>query len=113
MEKRSPNPDELQHLYTENRHLKGTVAALREELERARFEADKKLQESMVLGNNELLQLKATIQELRDEMERKAFSFDARFEEERCLQRDELKQLQQTIQILRQTLNDTHGVKDL
>ena len=61
-------PDELYLAQTENRHLKDTIAALRQELERLRIENDENLQKAASAANDETGQLKATVSALRDEM---------------------------------------------
>ena len=104
MEKQLTKPDELQQALTENRHLKETIAAMRDELENVRFETEKRFQETIALGNSEITQLQATIQELRNEMERNNFDFQEKLVKEQGIHRDELKQLQQTIQQLRDKL---------
>jgi predicted nucleic acid-binding Zn-ribbon protein len=97
---------ELQQALTENRHLKETIAAMREELENVRFETEKRFQEAIAVGNSEIIQLKATIQELRNKMEHRAFDFQEKLVKEQGLHRDELKQFQQTIQLLRDKLEE-------
>jgi len=104
MEKQHAITDELQQALTENRHLKGTIAAMRDELENIRFETEKRFQETIAVGNSEITQLQATIQELRNEMERNNFDYQEKLVKEQGIHRDELKQLQQTIQQLRDKL---------
>jgi CRISPR/Cas system CMR-associated protein Cmr5 small subunit len=104
MEQRLTKADELQQALTDNRHLKATIAAMREKLEDVRHETERRFQETIALGNSESIQLKTTIQELRNEMERRAFDFNERLVAEQSLHRDELVQLQQTIQLLRDKL---------
>jgi cell division septum initiation protein DivIVA len=96
--------DDLQQTLSENRHLKETIMALRTELENVRYETEKRFQETIALGNNEIIQLKATIQELRNQMELRGFDFEEKLAAERVLHRDELIQLQQTVQLLRDKL---------
>ena len=63
-------PDELRLAQTENRHLKDTIAALRQELERLQIENDENLQKAASAANDEIGQLKATVIALRDEMKK-------------------------------------------
>jgi hypothetical protein len=97
--------DQLQEALTENRHLMATIAAMREELENIRFATEKRFQETIAIGNSEIIQLKTTIQELRSEMERRAFDFQEKLVKEQGIHRHELMQFQQTIQLLRDKID--------
>jgi len=65
-----PDRDELYLALTENVHLKETIVALREELEKLAVEKEESIQKAVVTANNEIAQLKATAAALRDEMEK-------------------------------------------
>ncbi len=62
--------DELYQLHTENRHLKDTIIALRQELENLRIENEQNLQKALSDSHSEIAQLKETTTALRDEMEK-------------------------------------------
>jgi hypothetical protein len=63
--------EELYQLQTENRHLKDTIIALREELERVQFTQTSKVQRAVAKANDEIIYLTATIGTLRDSLEKK------------------------------------------
>ena len=64
-------PDELRLAQTENRHLKDTITALRQELEKLRFENDENLQKASSAANDQIGQLKAMVNALHDEIYQK------------------------------------------
>ncbi len=86
--------------------LKDTILALREELEKVRFEEREHIQQAVSGANEEIRQLRASIVELRDQMELK----EARYEEKLRgleLQYDHEKaELHQTIASLREKLEE-------
>ena len=62
--------DELLLAQTEIRHLKNTIQALREEMERVRFERDEAVSAAVSEANKEIQQLRSTALAFRDDLER-------------------------------------------
>ncbi len=72
MGKRVTREDESSVAHTENRLMKDTISAMREQLETMRFEQEKSGQRAIAAANAEILELRATVVALRDEMEKHA-----------------------------------------
>lgn len=102
--KPQPEQDDLYWLQSENRHLKDTIIALRQEIERLRIEHDENLQKALSAASDEIGQLKVTIGVLRDKLERERISHEEKIQEINRLNHHEMIQLQQTIQTLRELL---------
>ena len=77
---------------SELRELQATVAALRDELERARIDEETRIQKAMSTTHEETTILRSTLQALRDEMDRVRL---AAGEERDTLVRDWRRQLQE------------------
>lgn len=61
--------DALYQAQTENRHLKDTLGALRQELELLNSMNEETTQKTVASANDEINQLKVTVTALREEME--------------------------------------------
>ncbi len=101
--------DEQQDLSAENRHLKETIVALREALERQEIEKDDRVQQALASANDEIAQLKATIQAVRDKMEEQQLKYAGELQAAKKAARDELLQLKETIQLLRDRLEERNA----
>lgn len=99
-------PDESHLARTENRQLKETIGALRDKLERMRFEKEQGVQQAVAAANDEIVQLKATVTALRDELERNKITYEGAMQERERAFRDERNQLQQTIVALRKQIEE-------
>src|SRR3546814_4999252 len=72
IESKSRTEDEALFLaQTEVRHLKESIRALRDELERMRIDKETGIRQAVAAAGSEAAQLKATITALRDELEMK------------------------------------------
>jgi hypothetical protein len=91
-------------LQAENRHLKGMVGALREQMEKMRIDEQERLQHALAAANEENGQLKNMIFTLRDELERRKIESEERCQAIEHAARDEAKQLQEMIRTLREKL---------
>jgi len=79
--------NELYEVQTENRHLKDTIRALREELEKERYNCENRVQKAVASANDEIVQLKSIIQALRDGLEQQKIEF-----------KDKIQNIEQTTQ---------------
>jgi hypothetical protein len=66
------------------------VGALREELERARVEREKAIQQERVAASQEIQMLKATAAALREELERSRAERDHAVQQERVVNHNEM-----------------------
>lgn len=96
--------DDLHTAQTEIRHLKGTIAALRESLEAERYGREQAVQMAVAIANDDIAQLKATASALRDQLDAVRHDHEQKVFQLQREARDENKHLQGTIQELRQTL---------
>lgn len=96
--------DELLKVQTENRHLKDTIRALREELEKEHYRYQEGIQKAVSAANDDNIQLKKTISAIRDEMEKMRFDRIEIEQEARAGVNDEITQLKLTIKALREEL---------
>ncbi|MEE9239809.1 MAG: hypothetical protein V3U53_01295 [bacterium] len=101
--------DELYQTQTENRHLKNTIVALRDELEKSRIDKEDSVQKAIQASNDEIVQLKSTASALREELERNNIAHEDKEQELERAHRDEQKQLQQMISTLRDKLEADNG----
>jgi len=92
---------ELHQAHTENRHLKETIGALREELEKTHIRNGENIQKALASLNDENTHLKLTIVTLRDQMEREKISHEERIQKLEQKARDEMNHLRETIRTLR------------
>ncbi|HLH30855.1 MAG TPA: hypothetical protein VKY31_06600 [Terriglobia bacterium] len=86
--------------------LKETILALREELERVRFEEHDHIEQAIVGANDEIRQLRASIVELRNELERRKSEHDDRVLSLELQHSRETADLHKTIAALRQKLEE-------
>jgi chromosome segregation ATPase len=94
----------------EIKQLKETIFSLREELEKARFEAEDQVQAAVAAANEEMRQLRASIVELRDQLEIREAEHKEKLRQTELQHDRETAELRRTITALReklQELNDT------
>jgi HAMP domain-containing protein len=96
--------DELYLSQTENRHLKNTIVALRDELENMRIQHEENVQQALVSANDEIHQLKAAIVAMRDELEHSRAGYEDQIQNIHRTARDEINQLHQSIWVLRERI---------
>ncbi len=90
----------------EIRHLKETIAALREELERSRFEEREHIQQAVAGVNEEVRQLRESIIKLREQLEFREVEHQEKLRDTDLHHDRENAELHRTIQRLRQALED-------
>ena len=86
--------------------LKGTILALREELERVRFEEEDHIQQAVAGTNDEIRQLRASIVELRDHLELKEAEHGEKLRVMELQHDREKTELHRTIAALREKLEE-------
>lgn len=86
--------------------LKETILALREELEKVRFEEQDHVEQAIGGANSEIRQLRATIVELRNELERKEAEHGERIRSMELQHNREKADLHKTITALREKLEE-------
>jgi predicted nucleic acid-binding Zn-ribbon protein len=86
--------------------LKETILALREELEKVRFEEQEHIQHAIAGATEEIRQLHASIVELRDQLELKAAEHDETLRRVRLQHERETADLRKTIAALRDNLEE-------
>lgn len=94
----------------EIRHLKETIVSLREELEKARFEAGDQAEAAVAAASEEVRQLRASIIGLRDQLEFRESEHKEKLRQAELQHDRETAELRRTITALReklQELNDT------
>jgi len=96
--------DERYSVQTENRHLKETVTALRDEMDNMRVSEQERLQHTLAAAREEIGQLKATITALRDGLERRKIEDEEKSRTIDQAARDEAKQLHDMIRLMRDKL---------
>jgi len=99
-----PERDELYSALTENAHLKETLRALREELEKLTVEKEERVQKAVVTANNEVVQLKAIAAALRDQMEKMEYDKSESIQNALANANDEIIQLKTMAIALREEL---------
>ena len=90
----------------EIRQLKETIVALREELERVRFEEREHIQQAVAGVNEEVRQLHASIVELRDQLELREGEHQEKLRDIVLHHDREKAELHQTISRLRASLEE-------
>lgn len=100
---------QLYQAQTEIRQLKGTVAALRAQIEEMSAARDAAVQSAVAASRDEVRQLQGTVQTLRDELQGILLAKDAAVQAATVSAQDEARQLQATIAALRQELESAHG----
>ena len=88
------------------RHLRETIAVMREQLEAVRFENDAAVQQAVQHSADEIQQLKNTASGLRDELEILRFEHGVKLKDYRAEKDKENRQLKKTILILRTKLEE-------
>lgn len=96
----------LYTLETENRHLKGMIVALRDEMEKLRIGEQEHLQSAVSAANTEIGQLKEMAGALRDELDRRQIEYEDKCREIERVAHDEVKQLHETIRTMRDRLEE-------
>ena len=88
----------------EMRHLKNTIAALRDKMESVHFQKDEEVQKAVALSNDEIIQLKDTVSALREQLETLKYDDEERIQAIERNARDEIAHLHDTITTLRTKL---------
>ena len=96
--------EELYQSQTENRYLKETISALREELEKTQIGHEANVQKALTAANDEILQLKSSVSALRDELEKAQLTSEENVQKALTTANDENAQLRSTIVTLRNEL---------
>ena len=96
--------EELYQAQTENRYLKETISALREELEKTQIGHEANVQKALTAANDEILQLKSSVSALRDELEKAQIISEENIQKALTTANDENAQLRSTIVTLRNEL---------
>ena len=104
--------DELHQAGMEIRHLKNTIAALREELEGMRYEIQESVQRAVADAADEATQLQETAMALREELDNLNFEKDKAVQEATANSHDEIQQLMKTAAALREELDNLSFEKD-
>lgn len=86
--------------------LKETILALREELEKVRFEEHDHIQQAIAGANDEIRQLRTSIVELRDQLELKEAEHDEKLRSLELQHDREKADLHKTIATLREKLEE-------
>jgi hypothetical protein len=96
--------DALYQAQADIRHLKNTIAALRDELEAMRASKDEAVQAAVAAGRDEAHQLQTTIAALRNELEQKVFQRADELEHGKQALNDEVRQLREMVAMMRREL---------
>jgi gas vesicle protein len=96
--------DALYQAQADIRHLKNTIAALRDELEMMRASKDDAMQAAVAAGRDEAHQLQTTIAALRGELEQKVFQRADELEHGKQALNDEVRQLREMVAVMRREL---------
>ncbi|HEY2380207.1 MAG TPA: hypothetical protein VGK48_03395 [Terriglobia bacterium] len=86
--------------------LKETILALREELEKVRFEEREHIEQAIAGANDEIRQLRASVVDLRSELEQKEAQYDEQVRGMKLQHSREQTDLHKTIAALRQNLEE-------
>ena len=86
--------------------LKGTVNALRDELEKTRIGEQERLQRALASAGDEIRQLKETINALRDQLELRKRNHHEQLQNLELAYRSELAELQQMVKVMREKLEE-------
>ena len=103
--------EELYEVQTENRHLKDTISAQRDALEKLRIEKDEIAQKVRSAASDEIAQIKAAVNALRDEMDRGRIEYEDKMQKLERDAQDENNQLKQTIDVLRGQIEKKNAKK--
>lgn len=96
----------------EDRQLRQTIEAVRDELERLKIAEAERLDRAMATAGDENRQLHQTIQALRDELERLRIAEAERLDRAMATANDENRQLHLTVQALRDELDRLRITQD-
>jgi len=88
------------------KHLKDTILALREELERVQHEEREHIQQAVSEANVQIRQLRTSIVELRDQLEFREAEYEQKVQNLRLQHHHEVAELHQTIAALRAKLEE-------
>ncbi len=86
--------------------LKETILALREELEKGRFEERDHIQSAVAAGNDEIRHLRASIVELREQLETREIQHEERLRDVGLQHEREKAEFHRTIKTLRERLEE-------
>ena len=86
--------------------LKETILALREEMEKVRFEEKEHIQHAVAGANDEIRQLRASVVELRDQLELQEAEHDKKLRSTELQHDREKADLHKTIATLREKLEE-------
>jgi hypothetical protein len=103
--KTEPKNKELLSLQKENRHLKQSIAVMRDQLEGMRIAREEAVQNTLRAAQDEMTQLRATIAAMRDELEKACYEKDCIIEQQAVDSSDENKQMKDAITALRSELD--------
>ena len=92
----------------EIRQLQETIVALRDELEKARFEEREHIQQAVAASNEEIRQLRGSIVELREQLVTREAQYSEKLHALELQQHRERAELQQTVAKLRENLEQRH-----
>ncbi|MCE5250905.1 hypothetical protein LLG96_11855 [bacterium] len=99
--------NELLITQAENRHLKETIVALREAMEKQKIEHESNIQSALSSANDEISQLRAAIGAMRTEMEKIRMEHATKIQDLEREYNDEKNQLKQMIAALREQLENS------
>ena len=102
-------PSELVRLEEENRYLRQTVAAVREEMERQRELHEERVQKAQATATDEVVHLRNSVEALRGELEQISDRHREVIQKLEKSMRDELSQLQNMIAALREHMEGDNG----
>ena len=86
----------------ENKYLKLTISALRNQMEKFQIKQEEKIQKTRFESTDEISQLQTTVGALRAEMEKHQISKEEEIQHAVALSNDQNKQLKGTLNSLRQ-----------
>ena len=87
--KTEPKNKELLSLQKENRHLKQSIAVMRDQLEGMKIAREEAVQNTLRAAQDEMTQLRATIAAMRDELEKACYEKDCIIEQQAVDSSDE------------------------
>lgn len=96
----------------QERQLRRTIDALRDELERLKIADQEKLERALASANDESRQLGQTVQALRDEMDRLRIAEQERLDRAVLAAGDENRQLREAVSALRDELDRLRIAQD-
>ena len=103
------NSNQVFDFEKENKYLKLTITALRNQMEKLQIIQDEKNQQIKSCSADEIFQLKNTVNNLRDRFEKIQIGQQERIQKAVARANDENKQLKNIINILREKLEVQNG----